>query len=602
MPKQPEFVEKFEYTPTVVRNAFIRFFGGLRLGLTVLALILTATTVGEFLPQDEGSNLALDKVFHARWYHILLVLLALNLVLNTYITYVEKTYPQFLPIFRKNPDSFKPLKVKHKSTFKETSAADGRAMMSSLGQSLRSRGYRCFYDGRALYAHRGLLARFGSSITHLGLITIILAALIEVTFKVEGNVLVIEGETVGEYYLPDETFQSPPSHSLGGVKVKVHDFEFTQYPGTGVASKYKSTITFSGKSKEPVYDYVRVNHDVSYGGWAFHQNSYIELQERSGLGRYFIALAETKPDGSQRLHRLESYLVTGETEITPIPGEEDRFLILETDASGRGLIWSVASKREILSRGHQSLFGDLRIEMLDFYPHFSIPSDLGFPINIDDEPESPSAQIELSQDNTVLYRGWVHEEGSPYGRVPGSEAPLIDLVLLDFDIPPMGGGDGSEVADRVTAMVSLRSPDTGLPVGEQYRLARGRSVSLTGGADPRYSIEGPFVLEEFQKITGYATVLSASRNPGIPIAWIGAVFATMGPIIAFFVSRRRIWASVDWKKKTLWIGGDSRYSREALEDEIAETLGEWSRSDTIRMTPPIRMAGSGSSEVLSRHL
>ena len=100
------------------------------------------------------------------------------------MTYVEKTYPQFLPIFRKNPDSFKSLKVKHKSTFKQTAAADGRAMMTSLAQCLHPRGYRCFYDGRALYAHRGLLARFGSSLTHLGLITIILAALIEVTFKV----------------------------------------------------------------------------------------------------------------------------------------------------------------------------------------------------------------------------------------------------------------------------------------------------------------------------------------------------------------------------------------------------------------------------------
>jgi cytochrome c biogenesis protein ResB len=625
MKKAPEYVEKFEFTPPVVRNPVVKLLGGLTFGLLVLTAVLIASTIGEFLPQDENSTMALDLVFKTWWYRGLLFLLGINLILNTYITYVEETYPQFLPVFRKNPDSFKPLKIKHKATFNETAAADSKTLMQSLANALHAKGYRAFFDGTSLYAHRGLIARFGSTVTHLGLITIIVGALAESLLKEEGIVRLAEGESTSGYYYEDELVitdpktgqkmetQEPPKNPLG-LTATLHDFDFTQYPGTGIASKFKSTMTWEGKSKEPLQDYVRVNHDIKYGGWVFHQQSFTELKPPE-ITRYYVALKEDASYGREIMHRLEMYAYPSGREIKPLPGHDDRFICLETDPASRSVIWTVTSKDAILARGTKSSFGDLRIEMLRFYPDFAV-SEEGWVVNKSDQPNNPAAQVEISSNNTVIYRDWVHMKDSQYAQKVNGES-MIDLVMLDYDLgtepaaPPAPVGkidvaSGSPVADassasiekRAVVTVSLRSAQTGEPMGVPYKLRLGEGVPLSESADPRFDIPGKFDLVTLKSIPIYASYLSVSKNPGIPIVWLGSIFATFGPVLAFFVSRRRVWAHVDMAKRQIWFGGESRYSRDALMDEISDLAREWSQSEAVAMKPALQFSGSGSTEKL----
>jgi hypothetical protein len=72
--------------------------------------------------------------------------------------------------------------------------------------------------------------------------------------------------------------------------------------------------------------------------------------------------------------------------------------------------------------------------------------------------------------------------------------------------------------------------------------------------------------------------------------------------VAFFVTRRRVWLYADWERKKIFIGGESRYSREALSREIAETFGEWSRSHGLRLEPALESLQVEPETALSTHL
>lgn len=644
MAKAPEKVQGVEFQRIKIQDptlsavvGTLRFIGGLKFGLTLLFLLIVASSIGEFLPQGDEKNpvnFAFEYVFRTWWYRTLLVMQGINLCINTILTYIDETSVQFLPIFRARPDDFKPLKIKHRASFKETGVAAGEGMMKSLAEALHKRGYRAFFDGTSLYAHRGLFARFGSTITHLGLITIIAGATIESVFKVESDVTIVEGETVSKYRLKGDAEDEPPKRPFG-FSIHLPDFEFTEYPGTSTASKYKSTLTLEGKSPGPVHDYVRVNHSIKYGGWILHQNSYVPPDESApyklsqylaSQNRYFVKLAGKTGDGKPTEHAFEILVPPQGREVLPIPGEADRFFSAEADSTGKGVIWTVASADKVLARGAKSTFGDLKIELLRFYSDFAMDSERG-PINQSDEVRKPAAVIEISAENRIIDYVWAFQKGSAEAQAPPvKEKSLIDFVITNVEVAPevatgagpsipAGKPDGAMLAspaaspaaktleDRAVVTIALKNRETGEPTGAQYTLTKGKGVPLATAPDAGFDIAGDYDLKVLQRIPTYATVLSISKNPGVPIVWLGAILASFGPVVAFFVSRRRIWAHLEPEKKTLWIGGESRYSREALEDELAVTLKSWSESSEVRMNPPIAMnLPEGEREVLSRYL
>lgn len=595
----PKFVEKCDYKPFRFKNRFVRFMGGLPLGLTTLTAIAVASTVGEFLPHE--GDVSINLVFHTWWYQGLLILQGFNLTLNTIMTYMEDTEAQFQPLFRKGADNFKPLRIHHKAKFEKIALPDAKAAMGSLAGAFARRGYTAFFDGDSFYAHRGLIARFGSTVTHIGLLTIIGGALVEANFKTEGQLALFEGDKRGEIAKVDDQGMLAGTIPLG-FDVVCHDFEFTQYPGTGVAAMFKSTVTFIPPDGEPVHDYVRVNHDVTYGGWTFHQSSYEPLPDDKWFKRYYAVVREDLGKGQHRDYRFEAYGDGGHREVVPLPGRDDRFFALDT-VPGGNLIWTVASKDEVVARGMRPEH-DMRIEMVRFFPDYAV-DEAGVPVNRGDVPNSPAAFIEIVSDDEVQMRQWAFRKESPHYSPSDAEGrpKELDFVVTDVKMDRevgsapspavMGAVDGSApaadarpLADRAVVTVSVLHQ--GSPTGRKFDLRVGESVSMMGDSiDPAVAIPGPYDLVALHPIDTYRTILSVSRNPGIPIVWLGSIFASLGPMLAFFVSRRRVWGFVDWNKKTLWLGGESRYSREALETEISEAVTAWSASSEVAAHPPI---------------
>lgn len=625
MPQPPQHVEKFEYIPLAAKTSagkllesVGRFIGGLPLGLSVLAMIIIASSVGELL--DHESEQSLKLVFHTGWFRALLFIQAVNLVFNTYFTYVDSTHAQFQPIFRKSPDHYKPLKINFKVGFKEAKPKDSLELIKSLAGALAAKGYRVFYDKEGIYAHRGLLARFGSTITHLGLIIIIAGALVESFFKIEGNVALAEGETGKDYSKqPDFSDQNPL-----GFDVTLNDFEFTEYPGTGpedgsapgTAKKFKSTVTFTTPDGKKHYEYVRVNHDVRFHGWKFHQSSYQILQDNQAAARFFVNLEERLPSGETKLRRFETYVPKRGREISPIPGLENRFFAIENAPSGEGLIWTVASKEGILARGAEAQLSELKIKLLDFYPDHETDAAQGKVVKKGDQLGEPAALIQITVNDKVAFRDWVYDSKSPKSK-PDKDG--VSFVITNVEMGPAKVGMAGRPADALMGSVdkaSVAQADGAAPGGEGpvvtielqhkgeaservFRLKQGESALMGGGSDPRYNIPGNFKVQSLHKIQPMMSIMSVSWNPGVPIVWVGAIFATFGPVLAFFISRRRVWATLDWTKKTLHVGGESRYTREALEDEIAEVIEAWGASKEAQLQPAPKLPRVGTPPISS---
>ena len=73
------------------------------------------------------------------------------------------------------------------------------------------------------------------------------------------------------------------------------------------------------------------------------------------------------------------------------------------------------------------------------------------------------------------------------------------------------------------------------------------------------------------------TGLQVTRDPGVWIVYTGFVLICIGPVIAFFGSHRKMWASIQERngRTVVFIGGSTNRNRIAFEREfirIAETL------------------------------
>jgi hypothetical protein len=420
-----------------------------------------------------------------------------------------------------------------------------------------------------------------------------------------------------------------------GVTISLHDFEFTKYPGAeiqadgGVPSKFKSTVTLEGASDRPLHDYVRVNHRIKYGGWIFHQEAYSLPNEESPdplarelakLDRFFIEVAERLPDGRTRAYQLENYIhPTGRT-VAPLPGRDDRFLSLERSPSGEHALWTVASNEKVLARGSASLFGDLQIRMIAFLPDFAQNVN-GIPYSKSDRFDNPAAFVAIASDNRVIFQEWVIANApkpephlDPDGTMHEGSHDPFELALVDYELTPeIGGATGvnvpgaringdahdeeKSIGERVVATIALRGGGR----EQRFKLIQGRSIPVVGGLDSAYEIAGPFELAKLRPVPAMATILSVSKNPGVPICWAGAVMASFGPFLAFFVSRRRVWATIE-ENGQVWFGGESRYSRENLEDEITQVVRGWESERRIKLSPEIDLASEREREKLSRHL
>ncbi|WP_432822988.1 cytochrome c biogenesis protein ResB [Trichloromonas sp.] len=95
------------------------------------------------------------------------------------------------------------------------------------------------------------------------------------------------------------------------------------------------------------------------------------------------------------------------------------------------------------------------------------------------------------------------------------------------------------------------------------------------GFDAQRSADFAFSLQDFQQ--RYYTGLQVAKDPGVWVVWVGCTLMIIGSMVAFFLSHRRIWVTIQpvGKKTGVKIGGTAHRNQPGFElffDELKKNL------------------------------
>ncbi len=147
-------------------------------------------------------------------------------------------------------------------------------------------------------------ARIGFLTTHGAVIVILCGALVSYFFKVEGNLMLWEGQSGNEIVRTDGS-----GHVLGRTplpfSIKLDRFRVETYPGTMRPSNFRSDVQVIDGGR-PAPAAIWMNHELEHRGWKFYQSSY----QQAG-GRNATVLSVSKDPGQPIVFAGYALLVLG---------------------------------------------------------------------------------------------------------------------------------------------------------------------------------------------------------------------------------------------------------------------------------------------------
>jgi cytochrome c biogenesis protein len=267
---------------------------------------------------DVLERLQVFRIFSSTWFTLGLIILVVSIVVCT----LDRT-PR---LWRQSTE----IRVVQPEPFFAPSLPD-RAVMSGVGpeavrEILRRHHFKlreAEVDGASyIYGDRHQYTKMATLLTHLGLITFLIAAVVTSVFGDEQGLIVTEGDSL--------TVQ--PIGTPGLLVVKNYDFEAPGFFETGQATDFTTDLGVFQDGKEIARKTIRVNDPLSVGGYTFHQN---------GFGpaiRMLISDAAGRPlwDGSVPLDGQAAGLPYG---TLSVPGRDVGLqLLLKRSTDGMGVV------------------------------------------------------------------------------------------------------------------------------------------------------------------------------------------------------------------------------------------------------------------------
>ena len=134
-------------------------------------------------------------------------------------------------------------------------------------------------------------------------------------------------------------------------------------------------------------------------------------------------------------------------------------------------------------------------------------------------------------------------------------------------------------------LVLWEFPNVGGRPAAQLVLFRQGKEPIATVAPPgnRRSLGGYEVqVEQLKMYTG----LQVAKDPGVPFIWAGCVLISLGCLVAFFASHRRVWARLqtDASGVTVFLGGNASRNRVSFERWFAD-LCEYAQESFEKTAP-----------------
>jgi len=282
-----------------------RWIGSARMAVVLVSLTAAACALGTIIPQGREPSfytgacgntpgklitaLFLDNLFYAPWFICLLMLVAINLAVSNWNRFKklmgdgEKAPPA--EDFTGSPNAVR----------LETMAPRGSTKERIL-ESLQRIGYAAreipAENGTCIFARKGTIRRWGSLVTHLGILFIFLG--------------VIAGHLPGMGF-QGFTLLSPSLH--GGAR-EFRDPPFTlrlietgaRFNEKGRPLDYFSTVEILEEGRKVIQKTIRVNDPLEYRGIRFYQSTYgmlgFHLNVKDPMGTLHRVPVMIHPDGT----------------------------------------------------------------------------------------------------------------------------------------------------------------------------------------------------------------------------------------------------------------------------------------------------------------
>ncbi len=359
------------------------------LKLTIFLMIILALTsiVGTIIPQNALPDqylryyslttyqtlkaLGFLDVYHSWWFILLLSFLCLNLLVCSLKSFprIWKIITQPNPILNEEQIKALPYLITIKKDF---SLDEIKERIIEILKKHFGPPRETFLNGTFhLFAEKSRFSRLGVFITHASVIIILAGGLIGSIFGFEGNVNIVEGQSIDRILIPG-------SHLVKelGFEVRCDEFEVTYYPN-GIPKEYQSTLTILEDGKKVLTKTIEVNHPLKYKGYVFYQSSYGTAPDQGGE-----LILEVKKRGSKDPGR-QFKVEVGDSFLLPEAGllvKVNRFFTdFIMDEKGRAANRSLALKNpaaELLILKDGKIHN--RIWVFQRYPHFHGSKELDY--------------------------------------------------------------------------------------------------------------------------------------------------------------------------------------------------------------------------------
>lgn len=255
-------------------KAFLRFFGSVRLGVSLIILITVAAAVGTFIPQNPPPGaieatfgglapvihrLQMTRLYQAPWFLALLFLFALNLLACT----LPRSRAVLRRVFRPRAEADARRMAGFRLREGFSSGTSLEAALAAIRRKLLAGGWKLHEayggDDAVLTAAKMSAGRLGSSFVHLGLLVILAGGLTTGLGGFRERLVLSIGETAAV--------------TGRDMEIRLDDFTTEYHPEGGVKA-WKSRVTVLENGAPAAAAVIEVNHPLTRRGVSFYQESY----------------------------------------------------------------------------------------------------------------------------------------------------------------------------------------------------------------------------------------------------------------------------------------------------------------------------------------
>jgi cytochrome c biogenesis protein ResB len=578
----------------------VRFLASIKLGIGLIAAVAIACVCGSLIAADpqQGVDRAIARVFAAPWFVVLVAMLALNLVLCSW----EKTAQAFaLPWrgdFADSPEFFQRLDA--------AAAVERPVSADQLEQILRRHFCLVRRRGNSLYAQKGLISRWGATVIHLGLLTVIGAAVVRSLSAALGwgiydaTVIAAEGETATHYYTREDRLAPASADNLRPhplpFPLRVLDFTAEKYPGSAVVRTFRCLVE-AGEGAEARIAEVSMAQPLFYRGIKITLSSYDEHPWRM---RDVYEVRDNATGAS-----VEIDAQAGDPVRLPLPNRSEN-LFFEVGRAGTTYRILDLDRQRIVEEGdldaapqsasvvHQadkltSLVKSLPLAIVLFGHETAGDPHSGASWRAPTTSDTvASVLVAFFARGTLADQKWLTAGAAP--------TPLGSDFLAQFSTsgnshsqpaPRDGGGelfvmrrDSPQTSSAITVdaadVVELRSAEGALslvPHAMRFGGAIGESgttgvESTATAAPPRIAGTARFAVRRNGAVPACTVYLGIMRDPALPWFYAGCLLIFGGMVLAFAFTHRQEWFWYDPSTNRLY--GGLEFYRRGSQRAVAE--------------------------------